>query len=108
MVGEVLIRAVHHELASAGSLIVIVHGIGGNADSPYCVSAARAAVAAGCAAVRISLRGADGNGDDIYHAGLTEDLRALLSTEQRPSLNGGFDAVSDGCAQQGFWQRDAR
>jgi predicted alpha/beta-fold hydrolase len=82
VVGEVLIRAVHHELASAGSLIVIVHGIGGNADSPYCVSAARAAVAAGCAAVRISLRGADGNGDDIYHAGLTEDLRALLSTQR--------------------------
>jgi len=79
VVGEVTIRAVHHELAGADSLIAIVHGIGGNADSAYCVDAARAAVAAGCSAVRISLRGADGNGDDIYHAGLTDDLKALLS-----------------------------
>jgi predicted alpha/beta-fold hydrolase len=79
VVGPINIRAALHEVSSSESLVVIVHGIGGTADSPYCVTAALAAVAVGCSAVRISLRGADGNGDDIYHAGLTEDLKILLS-----------------------------
>jgi uncharacterized protein len=78
-IGEVTIRAQYHEVPSADTLVVIVHGIVGNADSGYCIGAAQAAVEAGCSAVRISMRGADGDGDDIYHAGLTDDLKALLS-----------------------------
>ena len=79
VVGEVRIRAKYHEAELADTLIVIVHGIVGNADAGYCMSAAQAAVETGCSAVRISLRGSDGDGDDIYHAGLTDDLKALLS-----------------------------
>ncbi len=79
VVGPIDIRAALDDVPTSESLVVIVHGIGGTADSHYCVSAARAAVAAGCSAIRISLRGADGNGDDIYHAGLTEDLNTLLA-----------------------------
>lgn len=79
VVGPIDIRAALDDVPTSESLVVIVHGIGGTADSHYCVSAARAAVAAGCSAIRISLRGADGNGDDIYHAGLTADLETLLA-----------------------------
>jgi predicted alpha/beta-fold hydrolase len=81
VVGEITIRAEYNRVRSADSLVVIVHGITGNADSGPCVAAATAAVNAGCSAVRISMRGADGNGDDIHHAALTDDLKALLSME---------------------------
>jgi len=73
------LRAALHEVPSASSVVIIVHGIAGNADAQYCLRAARSAVQAGFSAVRVSLRGADGNGDDIYHAALTDDLRVLLA-----------------------------
>ena len=78
-VGTITLRAAHHEVQSATSVVVIVHGIAGNADAGYCLRAARSAVQAGFSAVRVSLRGADGNGDDIYHATLTDDLRVILA-----------------------------
>jgi len=60
-------------------LVVVVHGLGGCADSGYCVSAARAIDSRGYASLRLSLRGADRSGDDIYHGGVTDDLRAALT-----------------------------
>ena len=59
---------------SASSVVVIVHGMGGSALSPYAVRVARTAVEAGHAALRINLRGASGDGDDVYHAGLGDDV----------------------------------
>jgi predicted alpha/beta-fold hydrolase len=79
VVGAIAIRALYNEVPESDCLVVIVHGITGSADSGYCVAAARAATAAGCSAIRISMRGADGNGDDITHAALTDDLKALLA-----------------------------
>ncbi len=79
VVGTIGLRAAHHEVPSSNSVVVVVHGIAGNADAGYCLRAAQSAVQAGFSAVRVSLRGADGNGDDIYHAGLTDDLRAVLA-----------------------------
>jgi uncharacterized protein len=81
-VGRITLRAVHHEIESADSVVIIVHGIGGTADSGYCQAAASAASAAKYSAVRMSLRGADGTGDDIYHACLTDDLQAVLKSPQ--------------------------
>jgi predicted alpha/beta-fold hydrolase len=65
------------------ALVLIVHGLGGDASSPYVHDAARAARAAGFATLRINLRGADGEGGDLYHAGLHQDLAAVLAD---PSL----------------------
>lgn len=62
-------------------LIIVVHGLGGSINSGYTKDAAWAAVAAGAACLRINLRGANRNGDDIYHAGLREDLDQLLQAE---------------------------
>lgn len=71
------------EPEGARELILIVHGLGGCAASDYAVGASLAAQRAGVASLRVSLRGADGNGDDLYHAGLDGDLAWILA---RPSL----------------------
>jgi predicted alpha/beta-fold hydrolase len=60
--------------------LVIVHGLGGNAGSHYCARAAWAAARRGWTSLRLSLRGADGSGEDLYHAGLTADLEAALAS----------------------------
>ena len=63
----------------AGTLVVVVHGLGGHAASGYAVRAAVAAEHAGLDCLRLNLRGADRSGEDFYHAGLTDDLAAALA-----------------------------
>jgi predicted alpha/beta-fold hydrolase len=58
---------------------LIVHGLSGNALSPYCASAAAAAARSGFSSLRLSLRGADYSGEDIFHGGITLDLWAALA-----------------------------
>ncbi len=60
--------------------VLLVHGLGGTADSGYNRALARAAADRGWSSLRIDLRGADGSGEDVYHAGLIEDLRAALES----------------------------
>jgi len=60
-------------------LLVVVHGLGGSAESHYAVRMARAAAQAGVACLRLNLRGADRRGADFYHAGLTADVHAALA-----------------------------
>jgi predicted alpha/beta-fold hydrolase len=67
--------------ASTG-LVVLVHGLGGSCESPYVVEAASHLHAQGLACLRLSLRGADRTGEDIYHAGLTADLKAALASPE--------------------------
>jgi len=66
----------------ADTLLVIVHGLGGSPDRHYCVRAARAAERMGWASLRLALRGADRLGEDFYHAGLTADLEAALTSPE--------------------------
>jgi predicted alpha/beta-fold hydrolase len=70
------------EIASSESksLVVIVHGLGGDITSPYAVRAARSAIASGHAALRVNMRGANGDGSDLYHAGLGGDLAQILAS----------------------------
>jgi predicted alpha/beta-fold hydrolase len=63
-------------------LVVIVHGLSGNAMSSYCASAARAVAQAGFSSLRLSLRGADCSGEDILHGGITQDLWAALAAPE--------------------------
>jgi len=79
--GSVRITGVLCDLPAADTLVVIIHGLGGSADSPYCVRMASIAAAMGLASLRLNLRGADRSGEDIYHAGLTADLRAAVESE---------------------------
>jgi len=65
----------------AEGLVVLLHGLGGCADSSYLVPGAKACAAAGLSCLRLNLRGADRRGEDVYHAGLTADLRAAARSE---------------------------
>ncbi|MCA9525516.1 MAG: alpha/beta fold hydrolase [Myxococcales bacterium] len=71
------------------TLVVVVHGLGGDVDRPYVRHAAAAALARGASALRLNLRGADLRSSDFYHAGLTADLHAVLAS---PAL-ADFDTV---------------
>jgi hypothetical protein len=82
---DVRVHGLHRRPSGARTLAVIVHGLAGTPEASYCATAARAAEAAGCASLRIGLRGADRSGDDIGHGGLTEDIHALLAA---PALAG--------------------
>lgn len=62
-------------------LVVILHGLGGSEDSRYVVDAAKEARRAGLSYLRANMRGADRSGEDIYHAGLTDDVRGILASE---------------------------
>ena len=65
----------------APGLVVLLHGLGGCADSSYLFPGAAACVAAGLSCLRLNLRGADRRGEDVYHVGLTADLRAAVTSD---------------------------
>ena len=71
--------ALHDPTAGASErLLVALHGLGGSADSAYMRGFAAAAWEAGIPVLRLNARGADLEAADIYHAGLTGDLDAVL------------------------------
>lgn len=80
--GQVLLAG---ELAAAPAhreLVVVLHGLGGDTTSVYMGRALRAAWSQGLDCLLVNLRGADGSGSDLYHAGLYEDLVAIVGCEQ--------------------------
>jgi uncharacterized protein len=79
-IGTLTLRgALRHEPDSEACLVV-VHGLGGSIDRPYCIDAAQAAQRAGISCLRFGLRGADRGGEDFYHAGLTADVEAAVAS----------------------------
>ena len=80
--GPVRLTGILDEPPGATRLLLIVHGHGSDARTRRCAVMARAAHEAGIASLRLSLRGADLSGDDIYHGGLTEDLKAALDSPE--------------------------
>ena len=66
----------------ADRLLLAIHGLGGSAESSYLRSAVLDAHAAGLACLCLNLRGADGLGDDFYHAALSSDLHAALASPE--------------------------
>jgi predicted alpha/beta-fold hydrolase len=70
------------ELPDVRAIVVIVHGLGGSSGSHYATRAAWAAERAGLSCLRVNLRGADGRGEDLYHAGLTDDLDHILAAPE--------------------------
>ena len=62
-------------------LVVLVHGLGGSAESDYVLATARGMLRLGFPVARVDLRGAGQSGDHsagLYHAGRTQDLRDVL------------------------------
>lgn len=66
---------------STRSLVVVIHGLGGSANSGYMFEAAKAALDLGLDVLRVNLRGADVTGTDFYHAGLYADVLRVLNHE---------------------------
>ena len=69
-----------HRSPGARAVLVIVHGLGGSAESGYAKRFARVAARNGISALRLNLRGADRLGGDYPHAGQTDDLRAAIAS----------------------------
>jgi hypothetical protein len=82
VVGSLRLTGALSEVPGAEAVVVVVHGLGGGEGSEYAVRAARAVVARGLSCLRLNLRGADGQTGDLYHAGLTADLAATLSSPE--------------------------
>ena len=80
--GSVQITGLLREKPESDSVLIVIHGLGGSCESNYALRAARAAEAAGLSCLRLNLRGADRSGEDLYHAGLTDDLRAAIRSPQ--------------------------
>lgn len=79
--GEPILRTgLFRDVEGESRLVVVLHGMGGAVDRSYCEEAARAAERAGLPCFRLSLRGADGMGTDLHHAGFTDDLGPILNT----------------------------
>lgn len=67
---------------SRRGLVVLIHGLGGSAESDYVRASAQGLLAAGYNVARVDLRSAGLSGATsahMYHAGKTDDLRAVLS-----------------------------
>lgn len=77
-VGPVQLRGQLRARAGATTLLVVVHGLGGSPDSIYCRRAAALAERRGWACLRLGLRGSSGDGEDLYHAGLGDDVARAL------------------------------
>lgn len=80
--GEVRLTGILALHPEPRGLVLIVHGMGGRPTSHYMARAANAAWGAGFSSLRLALRGADRQGEDFYHAGLTADLRAALMSAE--------------------------
>jgi predicted alpha/beta-fold hydrolase len=70
-------------------LLIVIHGLGGSSESGYTRYAANVANAAGLSCLRLNQRGADLQGEDYYHAGLWQDLDAVLTDPEVAR----FDAI---------------
>jgi len=80
--GEVALRGRFRDTGSA-TLVVLVHGLGGSSESAYLIAAAHEVERMGLSCLRVSMRGGELDGEDTYHAGVSEDLHAALA---HPSL----------------------
>lgn len=89
LIGPVRLSGRLYPAPGARHLLLAIHGLGGNAESSYLRQSLQAARQAGWASLCLNLRGADGEGEDLYHAALTSDLHAALAS---PEL-GGFEHV---------------
>src|SRR5262249_15067168 len=80
--GPVRLTGFLTEIAESDTIVLIVHGLSGNATSPYCLSAARAARQAGFSSLRLSLRAADYSGKDLLHGAITQVVWAALGAAE--------------------------
>lgn len=82
-----------HEGDPRQPTVLLVHGLGGSAESDYVRVTAAGLLDAGFPVVRVDLRGAGTSGQysaGMYHGGKTQDLRAVVQWLDRPTAVVGF------------------
>ena len=76
---------------SSRATLILLHGMEGSSDSRYMLGSAEKALRAGFNAIRLNMRNCGGTEhltSTLYHAGLTEDLRAIVSElEEKDGLD---------------------
>jgi predicted alpha/beta-fold hydrolase len=77
--GRVEVTGQLSRAGAAAGLVILVHGLGGSAESSYLRRAARVAHGLGLDTLRLNLRGADPAARDFYHGGLTAELHAAVA-----------------------------
>jgi len=78
---RLLARCRWHEDRAERLTVLLVHGLGGSADAPYVLGAARLAHLAGANVVRLNQRNCGGTEDltpTLYHSGMSHDLAAVV------------------------------
>ncbi len=78
---RLLARCRWHEDRTDRLTVLLVHGLGGSADAPYVLGAARLAHLAGANVVRLNQRNCGGTEDltpTLYHSGMSGDLAAVV------------------------------
>ena len=78
---RLLARCRWHEDRAGRPTVLLVHGLGGSADAPYVLGAARLAYGAGANVVRLNQRncgGTEGLTPTLYHSGMSGDLAAVV------------------------------
>ena len=78
---RLLARCRWREERAAGPTLVLVHGLGGSADAPYVLGAARLAYRAGANVVRLNQRNCGRTEHltpTLYHSGMSGDLAAVV------------------------------
>ena len=92
--GDRLVVTIHRLPGASRGLVLLVHGLGGSAESVYIRASAAGLLRAGFNVARVDLRCAGlskQTSHHTYHAGKTEDLRAVLRVlARRP------EAAADG------------
>ncbi len=82
-----------HETGSAQPVVMLVHGLGGSAESDYVRLLTAGLLEAGFPVARVDLRGAGASGQyssGMYHGGKTGDLAAVVASLDRPTAVVGF------------------
>lgn len=82
VLGSVPLSGLWQPVPGARRALIVVHGLGGQAESPYLDAVTRAAQVAGVSTLRLSLRGAARDGADLYHAGSWQDVAAAAHSPE--------------------------
>lgn len=76
---SITLSGLYSEHESADTLVIVMHGCGGKPTSHYAVLAAHHFYGRGISVLRLAWRGADLDGEDIYHAAQTADVHAAIA-----------------------------
>lgn len=78
--GPIPVTGILNRPTVSAGLVVLLHGLGGSPESPQLRATVGRVLERGWSCLRLASRGADRRGADLYHAGLTADLHAALSS----------------------------